>query len=50
MNDFTLPLVLVAGLFIGFVFGYAVRASMSRRRHRIARERRGWEKAAPPAT
>jgi hypothetical protein len=43
-DDFTFSLLtigLVAGLFIGFVFGYAVRASMSRRKHRIARKRRG---------
>jgi hypothetical protein len=48
-DDFAFSLLtigLVAGLFIGFVFGYAVRAFMSRRRHRIVRERRGWGKAA----
>jgi len=36
-------MALVAGLFVGFGVGYAVRASISRRRHRIASERRGFE-------
>jgi len=34
--------VALVSLLIGYAFGYAVRAAMSRHRHRIASERRGW--------
>jgi hypothetical protein len=36
----TLSIALMADLFVGFGLGYALRAAISMRRHRKARERR----------
>jgi hypothetical protein len=39
-KTFAVSVALVADLFIGFGLGYALRASISRRRHRRAQQRR----------